>query len=123
MVANKQEFVPGLVNAVKEYYMPHRDTMLHLVRFVCDAEGEQMILVRFCDERGIRRSALVSFDWRCRTAEDGRTLIREFTAQEEMVVVRTRENDLINWYTSLERITDIEKYQGDYTPPSYIQFS
>lgn len=120
-MVNKQEFVPELVNAVKEYYLPHRDTMLHLVRFVCDAEGEPLILVRFCDERGIRRSSLVSFDWNYHADESGAT-VREYSAHEEMVVVRTRENDLINWYTGLARITEREKDPEDYAPPSYIQF-
>ena len=115
-MVNKQEFVPELVNAVKEYYLPHRDTMLHLVRFVCDAEGSAMILVRFCDQRGIRRSALVSFD--VRFEEDGSgEMYRTFEAREEMSVVRTRENDLINWYTSAERFTK------GFSVPAYVQVS
>lgn len=115
-MVNKQEFVPELVNAVKEYYLPHRDTMLHLVRFVCDAEGSPLILVRFCDERGIRRSALVSFF--VAFDDDGNgECTRTFDAREEMSVVRTRENDLINWYTSAERFTK------GFEVPSYVQVS
>ena len=115
-MVNKQEFVPGLGNAVREYYMPHRDTMLHLVRFVCDAEGTPLFLVRFCDARGIRRSAFVSYD--PVFEEDGNGgMNRTFEAREEMSVVRTRENDLINWYTSAERFTK------GFEVPSYVQVS
>lgn len=115
-MVNKQEFVPELVNAVKEYYLPHRDTMLHLVRFVCDAEGSAVILVRFCDQRGIRRSAFVSYN--PVFEEDGNgDYTRTFEAREEMSVVRTRENDLINWYTSAERFTN------GFSVPAYVQVS
>ena len=115
-MVNKQEFVPELVNAVKEYYLPHRDTMLHAVRFVCDAEGSPLILVRFCDQRGIRRSALVSFDVGFEDDGNGQ-LNRTFEAREEMSVVRTRENDLVNWYTSSERFTK------GFEVPAYVQVS
>ena len=92
----RQEFVQELRNAVKEYYLPHRDKDVRLVRFLTSPEGETMLLVRFNDEHNRRLSGLLSF---CPVY--GPEQPATFDVREEFTVQRGDENKLIEWYTTV----------------------
>ena len=56
-----QGFDAGLVKAIKDYHMVHRDTQVTPVRFVTDPQGDSMVLVRFIDEQGKPGSCLMTY--------------------------------------------------------------
>lgn len=56
-----QGFDAGLVKAIKDYHMVHRDTHVTPVRFVTDPQGDSMVLVRCIDEQGNPVSCLMAY--------------------------------------------------------------
>ena len=92
----KQAFCKELEEAVRTYYLPHRDKNIRMVRFICDDEGDPMLLVRFVDERGVRMSALMSYIRNYGDYEDA------FDVKEEYAVVRGDEQKLLDWYMNGE---------------------
>lgn len=92
----KQSFAPGLVRAVAEYFIPHRDKKIKLVRFVTDLEGDTMLLVRMTDAQGVKLSTLMSY---CRDygSEDP-----EYDVREEFTVPREDEQKMLAWHMTAD---------------------
>ena len=90
----KNSFAPGLVKAVKEYYWWNGDRCAHAVRFVKDAHGNEVLLVRLTDAQGVRLSGLMTaWPW-----ADGHWDVHEFQTAD-----REDEAELIADFQDLRR--------------------
>ena len=70
----RTSFDPGLVKSVKEHFCWQGDRSSHPVRFVKNAGGLEMLLVRFTNVQGVKMSGLMDFvPWK-----DGHWDVSEF---------------------------------------------